>query len=43
LHAKFERMEWQQRFLLAGAASAVLTGLVAVLRFLHDMHVIGPR
>jgi len=35
--ARLERVEWQQRFLLAGAASAIASGLIAVLRFAHDM------
>ena len=34
---RLERVEWQQRFLLTGACSAVATGIVTVLRFAHDM------
>lgn len=34
---RLDRVEWQQRFLLAGAFSAVVTGLVTFLRFLHEL------
>jgi len=35
--ARLDRVEWQQRFLLAGAFSAVATGIVTVLRFAIEM------
>lgn len=35
--ARLTRVEWQQRFLMAGAFSAVATGLVTVLRFVHEL------
>ena len=37
VHDRLERVEWQQRFLLAGAASAILGGIVTVLRFVHEL------
>lgn len=37
LQRRVARVEWQQRFLLAGAFSAIATGVVTVLRFLHDV------
>ncbi len=34
---RLARVEWQQRFLLAGSAASIATGAITVLRFVHDV------